>query len=176
MVTQLDGSSARDVSGATVIVPDNQAFFRLNLISRSVVINCTHSILTLLSSDSDQIKPILVQVMLTQVDMRMILPLFSYQNVCDQAMLLAALECEYNLLLRNYLLDDTASKNQFSGLIVEARARLNRVQGDGQRTVMKGVYNAIFYLRQKLAALGVTVLSKGEGYYLALFNPKKGAL
>jgi hypothetical protein len=55
--------------------------------------------------------------------------------------------------------------------VQEQRDRLYLAQQKkAKRTEMRGVYNALFSLRQKLEQLGLTVRSRRDGYYLALLT------
>jgi len=98
-----------------------------------------------------------------------LLPLLESPTCCQQEVLQASYYCTYEFLLQSMLSSDVKTSTQWDKLVQEQRDRLHSAQQKkAKRTEMRGVYNALFGLRQKLEQLGLTVRSRRDGYYLAL--------
>jgi hypothetical protein len=74
-------------------------------------------------------------------------------------------------LLKSLFSPDVST--QWDELVQQQRNYLNHAQEQkAQRTAMRGVYNAMYGLRQKLEQFGLTVRVRRAGYYLASFVEK----
>lgn len=137
---------------------------------RSLLVNISKSIISLLPGESDQCEHVIAQHILTEAEMRMLLPLLENPNCCQQAILQASYCCTYEFLLQSLLFSDDANTNpQWNELVQQQRERLQRAQQKkAQRKEMRAVYNAIFGLRPKLEQLGLTIRVRRDGYYLGL--------
>jgi hypothetical protein len=136
---------------------------------RKLLVNVSTSIVSLLSEDHDQDKYVIAQRILTEAEMRMLLPLLDSPTCCQQEVLQASYYCKYEFLLQSLLFPDVNTDLQWNKLVQEHRDRLHLAQQKkAKRTEMRGVYNALFGLRQKLEQLGLTVRARRDGYYLAL--------
>jgi len=136
---------------------------------RKLLVNVSTSIISLLSGDQDQDAYMVAQRILTEAEMRMLLPLLESPTCCQQEVLQASYYCTYEFLLQSMLSSDVKTSTQWDKLVQEQRDRLHSAQQKkAKRTEMRGVYNALFGLRQKLEQLGLTVRSRRDGYYLAL--------
>jgi hypothetical protein len=138
-------------------------------LGRKLLVNVSTSIVSLLPGDCDPDKYVIAQRILTEAEMRMLLPLLDSPTCCQQEVLQASYSCTYEFLLQSMLSSDGKASVQWSKLVQEQRDRLYLAQQKkSKRTEMRGVYNALFGLRQKLEQLGLTVRSRRDGYYLAL--------
>jgi hypothetical protein len=140
---------------------------------RKLLVNVSTSIVSLLPGDGDQDTYVIAQRILTEAEMRMLLPLLASPTCCQQEVLQASYYCAYELLLQSVLSLDVKTSAKWKALVQEQRDRLDHAQQKkGKRTEMRGVYNALFSLRQKLEQLGLTVRVRRDGYYLALLEPE----
>lgn len=137
---------------------------------RKLLVNVSALIVSLWPGDGDQEKYVIAQCILTEAEMRMLLPLLENPTCCQQEVLQASYYCAYDILLQSMVFSDRNAGAQWNELVQVQRDRLHLAQQKkAQRTEMRGVYNALFGLRQKLEPLGLTIRSKRVGYYLALF-------
>src|SRR5579859_7936890 len=127
---------------------------------RKLLINVSLSIVSLLPGKNDPVNYALAQRILTQNEMRVLLPLLNAPTRCQQAVLQASLCCTYELLLCSLFDPDAKIRSQWDTLVEVQRDRLTRAQEKrSQRVEMRGVYNALFTLRQKLEPFGLTIRS-----------------
>jgi hypothetical protein len=141
---------------------------------RKLLVNVSKSIISLLPGDGDQYEYVIAQHILTEAEMRMLLPLLENPTCCQQAVLQASYSCTYEVLLQSLLFSDANTNPQWKELVQQQRTRLQHAQQrKAQRTEMRAVYNALFGLRHKLEQLGLTVRSRRDGYYLALLVEEK---
>jgi len=148
---------------------------------RKLLINISLSIVSLLPGKNDPVVgdmpgavPVLAQRILSQNEMRVLLPLLDAPTGCQQAALQASLCCSYELLLRSLFCSDAKTRAPWDALVESQRDRLARAQEKrSQRVEMRGVYNALFTLRQKLEPFGLTIRSSRDGYYLAPLSVKQ---
>ncbi len=143
-------------------------------LGRKLLVNISKSIISLLPGDGDPYEYVIAQHILTEAEMRMLLPLLEDPTCCQQAVLQASYSCTYEFLLQSLLFSDANANPQWQELVQQQRKRLELAQQKkAQRTEMRGVYNALFTLRQKLEQLGLTVRSRRDGYYLDLLAEGK---
>ena len=137
---------------------------------RKLLVNVSKSIISLLPGESDQHEYVIAQHILTEAEMRMLLPLLENPACCQQAVLQASYSCTYEFLLQSLLFSDDVNTNpQWNELVQQQQDRLMLAQQKkAQRTEMRTVYNEIFGLRPKLEQLGLTIRSRRDGYYLDL--------
>lgn len=136
---------------------------------RKLLINVSVSIVSLLPDESDQDTYVIAQRALTEAEMRMLLPLLASPKCCPQEVLQASYCCTYEFLLQSLLFPDGKTSTQWNELVRQQWERLNLASGQKtKRTEMRGVYNALFGLRQKLEPFSLTIRSKRDGYSLAL--------
>jgi hypothetical protein len=135
----------------------------------TILVNVSIPIVSLLSKEHEQNGHIVAQRILTDTEMRVLLPLLVSPTSCPQEVLQASYYCTHEMLLRSMFSSDTSAKAQWNKLVQERQRCLGIAhQQRAQRAEMRGVYNAIFGLRQKLESLGITVRSRRDGYYLTL--------
>jgi hypothetical protein len=134
-----------------------------------LLVTISSSIVSLLTLDYDPDECVVIQRMLTEAQMRMLLPLLDAPACCEQEVLQASYACTYEFLLQSLVFSKKEVNPQWDELILAQRERLALASTKkAKRTEMRGVYNALFGLRQKLEHLGLTVRSSRDGYYLAL--------
>ncbi len=132
-----------------------------------LLVNISLSIMSLL--DDSQEHSVIAQRILTEAEMRVLLPLLDAPTCCQQEVLQASSVCAYEFLIRSLPLSDLDVNPRWSVLVQEQRERLLDASAKGtKRAEMRVIYNAVFGLRQKLEELGLTIRSRRDGYYLAL--------
>ena len=133
----------------------------------TLLVNVSFFIVSLLSNELDQSDYVIAQCIITNTEMRMLLPLLDAPVCCQKEVLRAGYYCTYEFLLKVLLSPDVQTTNEWNELVRVQWEHLNLASAkNAQGTEMKGVYNALFTLRQKLEQLGLTVRSKRDGYYL----------
>ena len=133
-----------------------------------LLVNVSTLIVSLFAPSCDNNEYIIAQRILSETEMRVLLPLLSTPLCCPQEVLQASYQCTYDFLLCALLTSDVDIQAQWNDLVYEQRVRLSIAHSHSkQRAVMKGVYNALFVLRQKFKPLGFTIRAKREGYYIA---------
>jgi hypothetical protein len=140
-----------------------------------LLVNISLSIVSLFSLESNQEHGVIAQRILTEAEMRMLLPLLDSPTCCQQEVLQAGYACTYEFLLQSMLSSNGKTRAQWDKLVQEQRDRLYLAQQKkAKRTEMRGVYNAVFGLRQKLEQFGLTIRPSRDGYYLALLLEDNG--
>src|SRR5215469_14822362 len=109
---------------------------------RKLLVNISTSIVSLLPGDYDQDKYVLAQRILTEAEMRMLLPLLDSPTCCEQEVLQASYFCTYEFLLKAMLSPDGQTSAQWNELVQQQRDRLHAAQQKkAKRAEMRGVYN-----------------------------------
>lgn len=135
------------------------------------LVNISMSILSLLRKEQEPSEHIIAQRVLTQTEMRVLLPLLSSPASCPQEVLQASYYCTYDVLHQAIFAESEAAIAQWNALVEEYRQRLSEADRKGtRRSELRGVYNALFSLRQKLEQLGITIRARKDGYYLAVLR------
>lgn len=133
-----------------------------------LLVNVSTSIVSLLSRNHGQDALFVAQRILTASEMRVLLPLLAFLPCCPQEVLQASYYCEYSTLLQALFSTNSNIIAQWDRLVQEHRLRLTDAsQRRTRRKEMKGVYNALFALRQKLGQLGLTIRSRQDGFYFS---------
>lgn len=111
---------------------------------------------------------IIAQRVLTDTEMRVLLPLLASPACCPQEVLQASYHCTYEILLQSVFPLSGSTTVQWNELVEEHRHRLwDANERKTRRMEMRGIYNALYTLRQKLEQVGLTVRSRKDGYYLS---------
>lgn len=140
---------------------------------RKLLVNVSTSIVSLLPGNGDPDEYVIAQRILTEAEMRMLLPLLDSPTCCQQEVLQASYSCTYDFLLQAMVSPNGKTNVEWNDLVQQQRDRLHLAQQKkAKRTEMRGVYNALFSLRQKLEQLGLTVRVRRDGYYLSLLAPE----
>lgn len=133
-----------------------------------LLVNISTSIVSLLPKEHRQEMHVVAQRILTTSEMRILLSLLVTLPCCPQEVLQAGYYCAYEVLLQALFSTDAQIIAQWDNLVQEHRLRLAEAsQRRTRRKEMRGVYNALFVLRQKLEQLGLTIRSKQDGFYLS---------
>ncbi|HEY0754438.1 MAG TPA: hypothetical protein VGD98_10780 [Ktedonobacteraceae bacterium] len=110
----------------------------------------------------------MAQRILTSSEIRILLPVLAFLPCCPQEVLQASYSCSYEVLIQALFSTNAKIIAQWDSLVQEHRLRLvDASQQKTRRRAMKGVYNALFALRQKLEHLGLTIRSRQDGFYLS---------
>jgi hypothetical protein len=126
-----------------------------------LLVNVSLSIISLLSLDDSQEHAVIAQRLLTESEMRVLLPLLDAPACCQPEVLQASYACTYEFLLQAVFSPDVSTSKQWNELVQQQRERLDLASAKkDKRAEMKGVYNALFGLRQKLEPLGLTIRVK----------------
>jgi len=137
-----------------------------------MLVNLSIPIVSFLSKEHGQEVSIIAQRVLTDTEMRVLLPLLASPSCCPQEVLQASYHCTYEVLLQSIFSADGNIMLQWNELVQEYRRRLCEAgQHKARRVEMRGVYNALYSLRQKLEQLGLTIHSRKDGYYLSSVAP-----
>src|SRR5436309_2702419 len=105
---------------------------------RKLLVNVSTSIVSLLPGDRDQDKYVIAQRILTEAEMRMLLPLLASPTCCQQEVLQASYCCTYEILLQSMLFSDGKIRAQWNELVQEQRDRLHLAQQKkAKRTEMR---------------------------------------
>jgi hypothetical protein len=140
---------------------------------RKLLVNISTLIISLLCLDGSQENCVVAQRVLTEAEMRMLLPLLDTPTCCQQEVLQAGYCCAYEFLLKAMLSPDGKTSAQWNEPVQQQRERLHLASMQkARRTAMKGVYNALFNLRRKLEQLGLTVRVRSDGYYLCKIDER----
>lgn len=136
-----------------------------------LLVNVSTPIVSVLLKRHEQESSIIAQRVLTDTEMRVLLPLLASPSCCPQEVLQASYHCTYEVLLQSIFPANGIVSVQWNELVQEYRRRLcDADQRKARRAEMRGIYNALYSLRQKLEQLGLTIRSRRDGYYLASSN------
>src|SRR5215469_8158700 len=91
---------------------------------RKLLVNISTSIVSLLPGDRDQDTYVLAQRILTEAEMRMLLPLLNSPTCCQQEVLQASYSCTYEFLLKSMLSPDGKTSAEWNASVQEQRDRL----------------------------------------------------
>lgn len=135
---------------------------------RMLLVNISTFIISLISKSDEQHQSIVVQRVLTDTEMRVFLPLLASPTYCPHEVLQAGYHSNYDILLGAVFPTRESTLSDWNGLVEEHRSRLYAADERGtKRRTMRGVYNALFSLRQKLEEFGLTIRARKDGYYLS---------
>jgi hypothetical protein len=133
-----------------------------------LLVNISLFIISLVSHDLEQSNCIIAQCILTDTEMRMLLPLLDNPTCCQKEVLQAGYYCTYEFLLKALVSPNVQTTNEWNAFVRVQWERFHLASAKkGKRAGRRGVYNALFGLRQKLEPLGLTVRLRRDGYYLA---------
>ncbi len=139
---------------------DELLFFSLEGLlpaGQALSVNTSYSILSLVSTHTENDNPILLQELLTETDVRLLLLLLELPYYCPQEVLRASLFYSYSGLLAG-LSSETAARAEWQTTIEEQRLHLLRAQELGTRKKeLKPLYNALSKLRAKLHPFGLEI-------------------
>ncbi|GCE21260.1 hypothetical protein [Dictyobacter kobayashii] len=136
-----------------------------------LLVNISSSIISLVKRDVRHENSILAQRIVTETEMRVLLPLLASPGCCPQEVLQASYHYPFEELQLALFSTDVHIRMYWRERIRMYHQRLLDAQEAGKRRAeMRGVYNALFGLRQKLEQFGITIRARKEGYYLSLLH------
>ncbi len=121
-------------------------------------VNTTYLVISLISRNSANGNPILQQKLLTEPQMRLLLPLLQSPYYCPHQVLYASLSCSYRGLLAGLFSSDSTTTKEWAATLEESRARMRRAHELGtSKKELKHVYNTLSQLRTKLRSFGLAI-------------------
>lgn len=141
---------------------------------QALSVNTTHLILSLVSTNSVNGNPILRQKLLTETNMRLLLPLLESPHYCSHEVLRASLFCSYPGLLAGLFSPEIAAGAEWQSSIEEQCLLLQRAQELATwKKELKPLYNALSTLRPSLHPFGLQVaLCASSSAYALLPLPR----
>ena len=138
----------------------------------ALVVGTTTFIVSLVSTAASGGNPIVRLRVLTEPELRVLLPLLEWPSYCPYEILRASRTCGLEVLLSG-LFAPLVRRGEWQRCIREQVAILERAREQGQwKKALRDVYYALSDLRGKLRAFGLEVALAGEGYGLvALARP-----
>jgi hypothetical protein len=163
----------------TIIVPpcadesESELFFSvldgLLPVDQALSVNTAHLIVSLVSTKPASANPILMQRLLTEMQLRLLLSLLKSPRCCSYEILLASFFCSYRGLLAGLFSPQPAARDEWLAVVQEAGMLLERAQMEGTwRKELKHLYNMLSELRIKLRpfGLGIAICISGVAYAL----------
>jgi hypothetical protein len=141
---------------------------------QALSVNTDCLVVSLVSTHAVSGNPILLQRSVTDLQMRLLLPLLESPHYCPHEVLYTSLFCSYQRLLAGLFSPQRAAGEEWLAVVHEARSLLECAQARGAwRKELKQLYNVLSELRTKLRpfALGITVSTMGSAYALISLPP-----
>jgi hypothetical protein len=138
-------------------------------IDQALSVNTDCLVISLVSTRSVNGNPILLQSVLTEQQMRVLLPLLKWPHSCSHELLLASLFCSWRQLLAGFFSREGTARDEWLAVVQETAELLERTQMQGTgRKELKQLYNALSELRAKLRpfGLGIAICTWGAAYAL----------
>jgi hypothetical protein len=136
---------------------------------QALSVNTTYLIVSLVLTNSTSVNPILLQRLLTELQMRLLLPLLESPHYCPHEVLYTSLFYSYRGLLAGLFSSSSTAREEWLAAIEEKRAFLQRAQESRTRKrELKPLYNALSKLRSKLRPFGleIAISTSGSAYGL----------
>jgi hypothetical protein len=138
-------------------------------IGQALSVNTDYLIISLVSMNPVKRNPILLQSLLTEQQMRVLLPLLNQPRSCPHEILLASLFCSWRRLLTGIFSTQGTGRDEWLAVVRESTVLLERAQAQGTlRKELKQLYNALSELRAKLRPFGVGIANCTSGAAYAL--------
>jgi hypothetical protein len=155
---------------------DDMRFFPLEGLlpaGQALSVNTTYLIVSLVSTNSASANPILLQRSLTELQMRLLLPLLESPHYCPHEFLYASLFYSYRGLLAGLFSADSTAREEWQTTIEEKRVFLQRAHESGSlKRDLKPLYNALSKLRSKLRPFGLEIaISTSRSAYALISLP-----
>jgi len=141
---------------------------------QALSVNTDCLVVSLVSMNSVRGNPILLQRPLTDLQMRILLPLLQSSHYCPHEVLYSSLFCSYQGLLAGLFSPQRAAGEEWLTVMQGARSHLECAQARGTwRKELKQLYNVLSELRTKLRpfGLGITIFTSGSAYALIALSP-----
>ncbi len=132
-------------------------------------VNTVYLIVSLVSTNSVSGNPILLQRPMTELQMRLLLPLLESPHYCPHEVLYASLFCSYQGLFDGLFSLRRDAEEEWHFVVQEARLHLECAQARGTwRKELKQLYNVLSELRTKLRpfGLGISICTSCSAYAL----------
>jgi uncharacterized membrane protein len=136
---------------------------------QALSVNTTYLVVSLVLTNSTSENPILLQRLLTELQMRLLLPLLESPRYCPHEVLYASLFCSCQGLFAGLFSTKRVAEEEWHAVVQEARLHLECAQARGMwRKELKQIYNVLSELRAKLRplGLGISVSTSGSAYAL----------
>ncbi len=138
-------------------------------VGQALSVNTECLIISLISTNSMGGNPILLQRLLTEAQMRLLLPLLQSPHYCPHQVLYASLSCSYRGLLAGLFSSRCTATREWQAIVQKANLLLEQAQVQGTwRKELKQLYNVLSELRPKLHpfGLGISISAAGAAYVL----------
>jgi hypothetical protein len=146
-------------------------------VDQALSVNTAYLIVSLISmKTAASTNPILTQSLLTEMQLRLLLPLLKSPRCCSHETLLASFFCSYRGLLAGLFSTQPAARDEWLAVIQETGMLLERAQTQGRwRKELKHLYNVLSELRVKLRpfGLGIAICTSGVAYALIALPASK---
>ncbi len=136
---------------------------------QALSVNTTYLVVSLVLTNSTSENPILLQRLLTELQMRLLLPLLESPHYCPHEVLYTSLFYSYRGLLAGLFSSDSTAREEWQATIEEKRVFLQRaLESQTRKRELKPLYNALSKLRSKLRPFGleITISTSGSAYAL----------
>ena len=131
---------------------------------QALVVGIRTRIVTLVSTAASGGNPIVRQRVLTDPELRVLLPLLESPRFCSHEFLSASRTCGFGVLLAG-LFAPLPRRGAWLQVVEEQKARLERAREQGHwKKALRDVYYALSDLRGKLRAFGLEVSPMRAGY------------
>src|SRR6184192_4423165 len=143
-------------------------------VGQALSVNTDCLIVSLVSTKTASTNPILMQSLLTEMQLRSLLPLLKSPRCCSHEILLASFFCSYRGLLAGLFSAQPAPRDEWLAVVQETGVLLARAQMQGTwRKELKHLYNVLSELRAKLRpfGLGIAISTSGVAYALIALPP-----
>ena len=140
---------------------------------QALSVNTAYLIISLVSTNSVSGNPILLQRLMTELQMRLLLPLLESPHYCPHEVLYASLFYSYRGLLAGLFSSDCSAREEWQTTIEEKRVFLQRAHESGSlKRDLKPLYNALSKLRSKLRPFGLEIaISTSRSAYALISLP-----
>jgi hypothetical protein len=124
---------------------------------QALSVNTDCLIISLVSTHPEHGNPILLQSLLTEQQLRVLLPLLKRPRSCSYEFLLASLFCSWRLLAGLFSTQGTV-RDEWLAAVEETAVLLERAHTQGTlRKELKQLYNVLSELRAKLRPFGIGI-------------------
>jgi hypothetical protein len=123
-------------------------------------VNTACRLISLVSTKPIYRNPILLQSLMTEQQLRLLLPLLKWPRSCPYELLVASLSCPWQQLLAGLFSTQETARDEWLTLIGETAVLLERAQVQGTwRKELKQLYNVLSELRAKLHPFGIGIVN-----------------
>ena len=136
---------------------------------QALSVNTTYLVVSLVLTNSVSGNPILLQRPVTELQMRVLLPLLEAPRSCPHEVLYTSLYYSYQELLAGLFSSDSTARGEWLATIEEKCAFLQHAQKLGTwKRELKPLYNVLSKLRPKLRPFGLEIAISASGSAYAL--------